>query len=242
MTIQLVQTNQFDAQIKNEYFSIDSDKLSLRSRKKSHKTNENDYLKPNEKDTKPKKNEHNHPIYSLILKFILFMIKFYFLLKINLICLYYTIRLAIDSWTDGDHGRIEFYSNQFKQMNIQIPKHVCVITNDKLNESKTINLFCTIIDSLSVYGVEAITFYQFNSISTKIKNYLNEKYLSKDENNNLSKNLKKKFNINYLSIESGGNCLVVNACKSIAKKVLNNQIELKDVSQDLVDSQVIGKF
>lgn len=242
MTIQLIQTNQFDAQIKNECFSIDSDKLSLRKRKKILKINENDYFNVNEKEPNPKQDEHRHPIYSLILKFILFMIKFHLYLKINLIYLYYSICLAIDRWSDADYHFIEFYSNKFKQMSIQIPKHVCVITNDDLSESKAISLFCTIIDSLSVYGVEAITFYQFKSISSNIKNCLNKKYFLRDENNNFSKNYKKNFNINFLSIESGGNCLVANACKSIATKILNNQIELQDVSQDLVDSQVIGNF
>ncbi|RNA42729.1 dehydrodolichyl diphosphate syntase complex subunit NUS1 [Brachionus plicatilis] len=237
MTIQLVQPSQFDAQIQSECFSTDSDKICPRNRKKYPKSHEDQFSTLYQADQRSEQQEHKNPIYSSILAIILYMIKFYLLLKINMLHLYYEACLAIDRWSNTDNQCIEHYFNQLKVMDAQIPRHVCVVSNENLTNETKISLYSNVIDSLSVYGVEAITFYQFSSISIKVKEYLKEKYLSRDENNNSTK--QKNVNVNFLSIESGGNCVVVSACKSIASKIIHNQIELNNVSQDLVNSQVI---
>lgn len=236
MTIQLVQHGQFDSQIKTECYFSDSDKTGPRNRKKSTKLDDDEYIKLYEAETRPKKqHQNNNPIYLFILKFILNLIKFYLLFKNYLKYLYYIVHLAINRWT---HTDTYYYFKQLKLLNVQIPKHVCVVCNEELDNWATIKLYCTIIDCLSIYEVETITFYQFGSTSSKVKQHINDKYFVKDKNNNFG--AKKNANINFLSSESGGNYAVVNACKSIASKIMNNQIELGEVNQDLVNSQVIG--
>ena len=127
-----------------------------------------------------------------------------------------------------------------------------------------INMLSTIVDSLSIYGTETITFYQFSPFSSLVKDVINVKYTLKDRNNNDERNeikqsngirkrnthnekdkcenANKSLNLHFLSNEQGGNSILVNACKNIATRVMNNKIDLKEINQDLIDSQVIGIY
>ncbi|CAF0718237.1 unnamed protein product [Brachionus calyciflorus] len=273
MTIQLVQHNHLKTQIHNECLN---DLASTIKNRKSPETNnknsinDGDYIKlyetSSEKSLGQNDQSHKNPFYSTTLFLIQFLINSYFYLKINIIHLYFTLYFLCENIkflisknnAELETLKINSYLEQFKTIGIQIPKHVCVILNQDLsNDSKVKDLFSTIINSLSIYGVETITFYKFNEINPTVKDAINHEFFTRDENNNgkdkteqdlryrkskseeLSLNSKKKFNINFFSNENGGNGVLVNACKNIANRVLNNQIDLKDINQDLVDSQVI---
>jgi undecaprenyl pyrophosphate synthase len=50
----------------------------------------------------------------------------------------------------------------------------------------------------------------------------------------------KNFNLNFISYEKGGRTLMVNTCKTIANKIKSRQLNVDDLSQDLIDTQILG--
>ncbi len=47
-------------------------------------------------------------------------------------------------------------------------------------------------------------------------------------------------NVTFLSQANGGKCLLTNAIRSLAKKTLNNEIDVDSIKPDLVDKQIYG--
>lgn len=276
MTIQLVQQNHLESQIQteciNDLGSSNKSQTNSPNYNKNIKPDDNDqdYLKLYESNEKIcDQKSPNNLAYSTILFLIKFFINFCYFIKLSLVHLYYVMFFLYEKLKYNDKkldmDKIKTYAAQFKSMGIQIPKHVCIILNQNVtNENTVIEILSTIVDSLSIYGTETITFYQFTPFSTFVKDVINVKYSIKDGNNNDERNeinqpnglrkrnaqieenkfeyAKRNLNLHFLSNEQGGNSILVSACKNIATRVMNNQIDLKEINQDLIDSQVIGIF
>jgi hypothetical protein len=119
--------------------------------------------------------------------------------------------------------------------------------------------------------VEQLTFYQFNPFPSEIKERISNEFKQTDANNNqlvinakcsmsINDGLKNRANrgsskstqvvfetqskieLNFLNYENAGRCVLVDACKNIAKRVKSEQLKVQEITQDLVDTQILGYF
>ena len=118
--------------------------------------------------------------------------------------------------------------------------------------------------------VEQVTFYQFNPFANEIKERISNDFKHSDANNNhlvinsIGKQVsinddlknraqrgsskshvttfetKSKFELSFLHYENAGRCVLVDACKNIAKRVKSEQLRVEEITQDLVDTQILG--
>lgn len=174
-TAQLKHQVEIDSSIKSTQEQTASNKQTDKS-KISLVPNQSEKFKPN-------------LFYLFLLNLIKFVLKCIIQIKISSLQFYYFLYFNFTpqkykNWLYTNELQV-YDSNNEKTISLDIPKHVCVILNENLNNNNSIcNTFNTIIDSLSMYGVETITFYRFDPISSQVKEVLYKNYLNKDSNNN----------------------------------------------------------
>lgn len=250
-------------QIKNEAMK-NIDDLSLHKKNKRHG-------KPVtlDKELETKLQDTNEQFqtslfYLFLLNFIKSIIKIIYFIKLNSLQFYYFIYFNLNlndpKSLNNSEDLLFTDTSSSESIVLSVPRHVCVILNEHLTDNDIIcKTFSAIIDSLSNYGVETITFYKFESLSGIVKETIIDKYQQKDLNNNNSvdknglrnrkqdktennKQQKRSVNINFMSNGQGGRGLLVKACKNIAVKVKNSSLKMSEIDQDLIETHVLGKF
>jgi len=139
-------------------------------------------------------------------------------------CLYETLRSIVDYFEPFSQvERVTFY--QFNPFSSEIKERV---SND-LKQQSDANNNDIVIDDDSTGKV---------SINDGLKNRVH-RGVSKSQ---VAVRNKPKFELNFLNYENAGRCVLVDACKNIAKRVKSEQLKVDEITQDFIDTQILGFF
>ena len=108
------------------------------------------------------------------------------------------------------------------------------------NAIQKVDLFDNISDLLNKKTKFYIIFvlqFKDNSQNEGVKN----RFTNSASIHQIKSNLRNRLKLNFLSYgNEGGRDVVTKTCRKIATKIKSEQLQLSDLTQDLVDTQILG--